>query len=96
MHVDDGRELHRVRWRSRRGMLELDLFLMPFAESCYADLTPADRAAYRDLLRCGDWEILDWLRQDSAPPPALAHIVELVRAGSARASLARKGTNATD
>lgn len=96
MHVDDGREFERVRWRSRRGMLELDLFLVPFAESCYADLTPADRAAYRDLLRCEDWEILDWLRRDSVPSPDLAHIVELVRAGSARVSLARKGTKARD
>ncbi len=84
MHVDDGRELQRVRWRSRRGMLELDLFLVPFAENRYADLTPADRAAYRRLLDREDWEILDWLRQDSAPAPGLAGIVELVRAGSAR------------
>ena len=84
MHVDDGRELQRVRWRSRRGMLELDLFLVPFAENRYADLTPADRAAYRHLLDREDWEILDWLRQDSVPAPGLAGIVELVRAGSAR------------
>lgn len=94
MHVDDSRERERVRWRSRRGMLELDLFLVPFAESCYADLKPADRASYRDLLKCEDWEILDWLRQDSAPSPDLAHIVELVRAGSARVSLAEKGAKA--
>lgn len=89
VHVDDGRELRRARWRSRRGMLELDLFLVPFAEHRYPDLTPADRAAYRHLLEREDWEILDWLRQDSAPPPDLARIVELVRAGSARVSLAR-------
>ena len=86
--MDDGQELRRVRWRSRRGMLELDLFLVPFAENCYADLTPTDRAAYRDLLDREDWEILDWLRQDSAPAPGLAHIVNLVRAGSTRVSLA--------
>lgn len=77
--MDDGRELQRVRWRSRRGMLELDLFLVPFAESRYVDLTPADRAAYRHLLDREDWEILDWLRQDSAPSADLAGIVGLVR-----------------
>ncbi len=79
MHVDDGRELERVRWRSRRGMLELDLFLVPFAENRYADLAPADRAAFRHLLDREDWEILDWMRQDSAPALDLARIVELVR-----------------
>lgn len=79
MQVDDGQELRRVRWRSRRGMLELDLFLIPFAESRYAHLASADRAAYRHLLDREDWEILDWLRQDSTPTPDLAGIVELVR-----------------
>ena len=63
-------------------MLELDLFLVPFAENRYPDLTPADRAAYRHLLEREDWEILDWLRQDSPPPPDLARIVELVRKGT--------------
>lgn len=82
MQVDDGRELRRVCWRSRRGMLELDLFLVPFAENRYADLTSADRAAFRHLLDREDWEILDWLRQDSAPAPDLAGIVELVRKGA--------------
>ncbi len=72
-------EERRILWRSRRGMLELDLFLVPFAERCYANLTLADRAAYRTLLECDDWEILDWLRRDSAPAPHLARIVELVR-----------------
>ena len=60
-------------------MLELDLFLVPFAERRYANLTQADRAAYRTLLERDDWEILDWLRRDSVPPPDLARIVELVR-----------------
>ena len=80
--MDDGRELRRIRWRSRRGMLELDLFLVPFAENRYADLTPADRASFRHLLDRDDWEILDWLRRDSTPAPNLAGIVELVREGA--------------
>ncbi|MCY3818638.1 MAG: succinate dehydrogenase assembly factor 2 [Gammaproteobacteria bacterium] len=82
--MDDGRELRRVRWRSRRGMLELDLFLVPFAESCYADLSRTDRAAFRHLLDREDWEILDWLRQDCAPAPGLAGIVTLVRRAACR------------
>ena len=79
MQVDDGQELRRVGWRSRRGMLELDLYLVPFAENRYGDLTPTDQAAYRELLGREDWEILDWLRRDPPPVPDLARIVELVR-----------------
>ncbi|MDE0056164.1 MAG: succinate dehydrogenase assembly factor 2 [Gammaproteobacteria bacterium] len=82
--MDEGQELRRVRWRSRRGMLELDLFLVPFAESCYSDLSPADRAAFRHLLDREDWEILDWLRQDCAPAPGLAGIVKRVRRAACR------------
>ena len=65
-------------------MLELDLYLVAFAENRYAGLTRADRAAYRKLLEHGDWEILDWLRGDSVPSPGLARIVTLVREAGAR------------
>lgn len=76
----DGEDQGRVYWRSRRGMLELDLYLVPFAERVYADLSDADRRAYRELLECHDWEILDWLQDRSAPPPRLEEIVTRVRA----------------
>ncbi len=79
MQVDDGQELRRVLWRSRRGMLELDLYLVPFAEHQYSGLTRADQAAYQKLLECEDWEILDWLRREAVPAPDLARIVTLVR-----------------
>ena len=79
MRVDDERDLRQVRWRSRRGMLELDLYLVPFAERRYAELTQTDRAAYRELLGREDWEILDWLRRESPPVRRLTRIVELVR-----------------
>ncbi len=59
-------------------MLELDLYLVPFAEHQYSGLTPADRAAYQELLECEDWEILDWLRRETVPVPDLARIVTLV------------------
>lgn len=64
-------------------MLELDLYLVPFAEHRYSGLTRPDRAAYRKLLEREDWEILDWLRQESLPVPDLARIVTLVREAGA-------------
>ena len=76
----DGEGRGRVYWRSRRGMLELDLYLVPFAERVYAELSDVDRRAYRELLECHDWEILDWLHDRSAPPQRLEAIVARVRA----------------
>jgi antitoxin CptB len=68
-----------VYWRSRRGMLELELHLLPFVEKRYQALGAADRAAYADLLERGDWEIFDWLSgRESPEDPALRRIVELI------------------
>ena len=36
----------RVYWHSRRGMLELDLVLMPFAEQVYPTLDESDKTRY--------------------------------------------------
>ena len=54
-------ELKKMRWASRRGMLELDLILGPFMESRYAQLTDDDRARYRALMACEDQDLFAWL-----------------------------------
>ena len=76
--MDDSRDLERVLWRSRRGMLELDLLLVDFARTRYPHLDEAQQEAYRDLLREDDWVLLDWLRGRSAPEPRFAEIVTVV------------------
>jgi antitoxin CptB len=58
-------DAQRVYWHSRRGMLELDLVLMPFAEQVYPTLDEATRARYRDLLACEDTDIFAWLVHDA-------------------------------
>lgn len=37
-------------WHSRRGMLELDLLLLPFAQEVLPDLTEEQQLVYRRLL----------------------------------------------
>ena len=71
-----------ARWRSRRGMLELDLYLVPFAEREFGRLSCTERVAYAELLRCDDWQILDWLQGRREPDTRLAAIVERVRAAA--------------
>jgi antitoxin CptB len=79
-------ENRRVYWHSRRGMLELDLVLMPFAESVYPGLDAGDKQRYRDLLACEDTDIFAWLLHRVPPgDPGIAHIVDRILAhGRAR------------
>lgn len=49
-------ELNRLFWHSRRGMLELDVLLVPFTQEVYPTLSEADRELYVRLLSCEDQE----------------------------------------
>ncbi len=54
-------DLQKIHWRSRRGMLELDLLLVPFTLEAYSGLSPADQLRYRQLLECEDQDLFAWL-----------------------------------
>lgn len=74
-------ELNRMRWASRRGMLELDLVLEPFVNQCYAELEPADRQRFQQLMLCQDQELFGWfLRRETPDDPELAAIVQKILA----------------
>ena len=74
-----------LRWRSRRGMLELELALAPFVQTCLDTLPAADRKRYAGLLEHDDWDIYDWIQGRSEPAdPELAAIVALIRSADAR------------
>lgn len=76
---DDAIDERRVRWHSRRGMLELDLVLMPFAEQVYPGLDRSDKLRYRELLACEDADLFAWiLHREPVSAPELAHIIGLV------------------
>ena len=80
--MDDPRDWDRVLWRSRRGMIELDLLLVEFARTRYPALDEASRAAYRELLAVDDWVLLDWLRGRELPEPRFMEIVAAIVAFS--------------
>ena len=54
-------ELQKIHWRSRRGMLELDLLLVPFTLEAYGGLSSGDQSRYRELLECEDQDLFAWL-----------------------------------
>jgi antitoxin CptB len=73
-------ERERSYWRSRRGLLELDLLLPPFVKSRYDALPDEHKGALRRLLECEDQDIWDWYQRRSAPNDAgVAQIIELIR-----------------
>lgn len=61
------RDLARLRWRCRRGMLELDLALGNFLASRYTALTDADKAAFERLLTASDSDLLNYLQGQAEP-----------------------------
>jgi len=76
MKDKDRNELGRVYWQSRRGMLELDLLLIPFAQEAYPGLDAEARAQFRSLLVCEDTQLYRWLvARDAEPAPEHASII---------------------
>ncbi|QIQ21560.1 FAD assembly factor SdhE [Zophobihabitans entericus] len=48
-----------VLWSCRRGMRELDLMLIPFAENCFNHLSPEQQQAFQLLLKQDDLVLFD-------------------------------------
>ena len=77
--TDPDIEAKRLWWHSRRGMLELDVLLVPFVEEVYPTLPPDDKARYKKLLSCEDSDMFSWFMQRSRPEdPDLARMVDMI------------------
>lgn len=55
------KELERVRWRIRRGLLELDIVLGRFVETQYERLNEAEKRAFEVLLDMPDTVLWDMI-----------------------------------
>ena len=58
---------NRLRWRSRRGMLELDLPLVPFFDEVFDSLPSTEQQAYVRLLEQDDPDLLFWFSEKGVP-----------------------------
>jgi len=77
----EAREIQRLRWQCRRGMLELDLLLNRFLDQRYAGLDPTGRADFVRLLGYQDQILQDWLLGQAVPAdPALSALVSAIQA----------------
>ena len=65
---NDATEYARLRWRCRRGLLELDVVLQNFLDREYQRLNPEEQAAFTDLLAKQDDTLLGYLNGLHEPP----------------------------
>lgn len=71
---------NRLRWAVRRGMLELDLILLPFLENVYPDLNEDEQGLFEQLLTCEDQDLFSWFLERVEPEePNLQRIVAIIR-----------------
>ncbi len=72
--------LRRLRWRCRRGLLELDLWLQRFAVTGLENLSDEECGVFEALLEEPDADLLAWLEGREAAPAAYAGMVVMIRA----------------
>lgn len=72
--------LRRLRWRCRRGLLELDLWLARFADAGLNRLSDEECAAFEALLQEADTDLLAWLEGRESAPANHARLLGMVRA----------------
>lgn len=69
----------RLLWACRRGMLELDVLLMPFVKEAYSDLSEKHKLFFQRLLTFEDPELFAWfMGHEECPDPAIAEIVSVI------------------
>ncbi len=77
------KETERMRWRCRRGLLELDIVLGRFVEAHYAGLNAVQRAALDELLDMPDPVLWDMITGNQPPPQDRGRLDVLERLKSA-------------
>lgn len=79
-------EFNRLCWACRRGMLELDLMLVPFVMERFRGLPEVDQQRFIKLLSCEDNDLFAWCLGRGQPDDAeLVIIVDQIIAHAKRA-----------
>ena len=74
------REQERIRWRSRRGLMEMDIILNRFLEQHLTHLTEGEIKSFDALLRLPDNDLLDLAMARKEPEDVgLAALLEKIR-----------------
>lgn len=78
------KRLARLRWACRRGMLELDVLLLPFVEQAFDELSFEQQEAFERLLTSDDPDLYAWFMghqkcEDEELAQMVAKVVNRVR-----------------
>ncbi len=78
-------ERNKLRWRCRRGTLELDLMLTRYLENRYSHAGNLAKKAFLQLLELEDSELIRYLLEGVVPDSTeLAELVAIIRIFDAR------------
>ncbi|MCC7135686.1 MAG: succinate dehydrogenase assembly factor 2 [Nitrosomonas sp.] len=73
-------EVNRIRWRCRRGMLELDIVLQRFLDNQYARLSESQYLEFETLLSLPDHDLWAMIvAKNDASDTAPSSVLELLR-----------------
>lgn len=73
----DKKRYGRLKWACRRGMLELDVLFMPFAENGFEQLSEPDQELFERLLTCDDPDLYAWfMGHQACDDPELRKMIE--------------------
>lgn len=64
-----------LRWRTRRGLRELDLVLQRYLVQRYPSAPAREQRAFAELLEAADADLLDWLLGRSEPPERFTDVL---------------------
>lgn len=71
---------NRLRWKCRRGMLELDIMLHSFLKNGYASLTPENTTYFEQLLDYEDNPLFELLMGHMQPAdPAMKDVIQSIQ-----------------
>ncbi len=77
----DEQQIARIRWRCRRGMLELDVMLEKYFDHHFRQLSEQQKKEFERLLETPDQTLFDWFLGKTAPEDeSFKRIVDKIRA----------------
>ncbi|ALS97682.1 succinate dehydrogenase assembly factor 2 [Lacimicrobium alkaliphilum] len=73
------KRINRMKWACRRGMLELDVLLLPFLEQAFDELSDQQKETFERLLTCDDPDLFAWVMgHKQCDDPELAAMVDTI------------------
>ncbi len=80
MSPSTAEDMNKLRWRCRRGTLELDLMLIRYLDSRYASANPPEQQAFLELLELEDTDLMRYLMgEERLNQPVLSALIEVIR-----------------